>query len=180
MRHSNVKYIVVSFVLLMSQLTFAQSYNTLLGARFGDDIGISVAQRVGNHTTLQLNHETGFNSSSPATSAYFVKHTPVLSRRLNVFAGIGAFAQFNSSQTDLPSVNTYGPSGTLGAEFTVGRLNIAADWSPNLNINNAVNNRFSSSTGITVRYVLMRRKSKVKSWREKMSNKYFKRKNKKK
>ncbi len=180
MRSNLNNIIVVGLFLLISVLTIdAQSYNSILGVRFGDDIAISAAQRVSNHTTVQLNHEVGFRNASPQTSAYFIKHTPILTRRLNVFAGVGAFVKLNNGINDAPTmVNTYGPSGTLGAEFTIGRLNFAADWSPTLNINKDDPSKFNASTGISLRYVIIKRKSKIKSWREKMSDKYFKKKKK--
>ena len=80
--------------------------------------------------------------------------------------GGGAHMQSTRSANDVPSSLRFGPSGTLGLDFTVGRLNIAADWSPNLNIASNGGKRFSASSGVILRYVIYPRKSKFKSWRQ--------------
>lgn len=152
------------FVLLSFSL-LGQKYNTSAGVRLSNDFGISISQRIAKKHTIELLHQDGFFSNSPRmTSLTVKKHYGLLTRRFNVFLGAGGFMSGSSEDYyDEPLTNNYGIAMIAGAEMTIGRLNISADYSPNYALKqDADGPRFISSSGISLKYVLIKRKRKRK------------------
>lgn len=132
----------------------AQRYSTAIGVRISGEYGLNIAQKINDNNTLQLNHEGGFESGDKTTSLHYVRHRGIFGGGLNIFTGIGVNGYYRTSRTDLPSKYGLRPSATLGAEMTLGRINLAFDWAPTLNLASGVDNRFNATTGLTVRYII--------------------------
>lgn len=146
----------------------SQSYLTAAGFRVGKDVSISISQRIEKRTTIDLYHETGLVTSRSFTGLAYKKHVPILTKRLNFFGGAGPFYQFTpvTQTVDFPFEykQNYGLLLTGGIDFTVGRINIGYDIMPAFILagDSGPTRRFTSSSAITVRYVLVKQPSLLK------------------
>jgi hypothetical protein len=152
--------------------TFAQSYNTAIGMRFGDDLKFSINQRILSKTTLELNLSDGLFSDVKYASIMAKKHSPIISRRFNFYLGGGIYG--SSSTLDKVEdedfvYETHGLVGSMGAEFTLGRINLSLDYAPQYAINKDYNGRrLTADSALSVRYVMWSRKSSMKKFFEKI------------
>lgn len=144
---------------VFSHVVSAQSYNNALGMRLGDDYGYSFTQRLLNHTTLELTHQDGLFSGKKRSTAILKQHTPLLTRRFNFFVGAGIHrTTYNTASDAIPIIST-GAAFTLGTEITIGRLSVSLDMSPTYHLSKTSPARFESSSGVSIRYVIWKRKS---------------------
>lgn len=149
----------------------AQSYNTAFGIRFGEDPAFSVTQRIANHTTADIIASDGLFSSHKFVSLQIRNHYPVITRRLNCFLGAGGFVKNKIQQSDEGAGKNllYGISGVIGAEFTIGRLNISLDYAPQYIIDKDFKGqKLMADSALSVKYVLWKRKSGFKKFFEKI------------
>ena len=170
-RRNKILGIVVLLLFFKMAIT-AQSYRTALGFRFGRSTMLSVSQRIAKKTTLDLYHESALYSDRMFTVLAAKKHLPLITKRLNVFIGVGPYHQYQSSVngSDIPVTDqhTGGLIGTAGIDFTIGRLNIGYDIMPVMHLVGGGNNPiFYTRSGITLRYVIIKQPSKVRSWLKK-------------
>ena len=145
----------------------SQKYNTLAGIRIGDDFGVSFAQRVANKTTIELNIQPGTFAGRDLVSVLAKQHYPLLSKRFNFFMGAGPyFRKTPSPYIDNPKSETSaGLALSFGGEITIGNLSIAADYLPLVTFNkNDSNQRFYTSSGLSLRYVMFGRESSTKKF----------------
>ena len=145
----------------------AQKYNTLAGIRIGDDFGISFAQRIANKNTVELNIQPGTFAGKTMYSALVKQHYSLITKRFNFFMGAGIYhRQFTIYNFESTKQNTStGLAFTFGAEFTIGRLSISTDYLPLVTIgNNNTNQRFYTTSGFSLRYVLVGRESSTKKF----------------
>lgn len=145
----------------------AQKYNTLAGVRIGDDFGISFAQRIANKTTIELNIQPGTFAGREMTSLLAKQHYPLLSKRFNFFMGGGIYTRkIPSTNIDVPNAqSSTGLALSFGAEITLGRLSIATDYLPMVTFGNPNDNqRFYTTSGLSLRYVLVGRESSTKKF----------------
>ncbi len=144
-----------------------QKYSTVGGIRIGDDFGFSFAQRVANKTTLELNLQPGTFTGKELYALLAKQHYPLLSKRLNFFAGAGVYSR-SLPITSIEPVKTQNTSGlalVLGAEFTIGKLNISTDYLPLVTLfNKDTNQRFQTTSGVSLRYVFVGRDSSTKKF----------------
>lgn len=145
----------------------AQKYNTVGGIRIGDDFGFSFAQRVANKTTLELNLQPGTFTGRELYAMLAKQHYPLLSKRLNFFVGAGIYArnlpvdQLDTEKDQLTS----GLALVLGAEVTFGKLSISTDYLPLVTLfKNDTNQRFQTTSGVSLRYVFVGRDSSTKKF----------------
>ncbi|HMP28681.1 MAG TPA: hypothetical protein PKD85_03725 [Saprospiraceae bacterium] len=157
------KFLFACFVFFISNTTWAQSYNGVVGLRANGDIGISAAAQILNRQTVQLEHQSGLFSPINQTSLMYKKHYPVLTRRFNVSVGGGAIFRGEEQGTERSAINTTPALGlTFGGEFTVGKVNITYDYMPGMYLGNVSGPQFFSNAGIGVRYVVWERESATK------------------
>jgi hypothetical protein len=146
----------------------AQKYNTVGGIRLGDDFGFSFAQRVANKTTLELNIQPGTFTGKELYVALAKQHYGLLfSKRLNFFAGAGIYSRnLPISQSDMVKDQlTSGLALVLGAEVTFGKLSISTDYLPLVTLfKNDTNQRFQTTSGVSLRYVFVGRDSSTKKF----------------
>jgi hypothetical protein len=156
--------LVIVFILSLQALS-AQKYNTLAGIRIGDDFGISFAQRIANKNTVELNIQPGTFSGNQMTALLVKQHYSLLTKRFNFFMGAGFYQRkYSTLFTETSQVNnSLGLALSFGAEFTIGRLSIATDYLPLITINNQNSNqRFYTTSGLSLRYVIIGRESSTK------------------
>lgn len=138
-----------------------QKYNTLAGVRISDDISVMFAQRLLDKHTLEARIGTGITSAEQRYVLLMNRHYPLLSRRFNILLGAGGFYSHTGSLSETQHAHT-GVALNAGAELTLGRLSIAVDYQPLV----AVPQKSSApllqtSSGLSLRYVLVKRKSNV-------------------
>jgi len=161
------KYIVILFISLTATFLSAQKYNTLAGIRIGDDFGISFAQRVAKKTTVELNHQPGTFAGRQLTTIFAKQHYPLITKRINFFMGAGVYTRNVVEQTAEyeTAVRSNGLAMTFGAEISLGRLSISTDYQPLMTFNkNNVNQRFYTTSGLSLRYILVPRASSTKKF----------------
>jgi len=137
-------------------------------------MGIAVNQRLMKKSTLELLHQPGLFTPDAYTSLTYRRHLPILSRRINLFGGMGAAAYFPSEKStgDLFQTITPAFAATAGGEIVIGRIQVAYDWSPHLMMGQEYQTgRWRSSNAISVKYVLLKPKSALKCSKEKLLKK---------
>lgn len=136
----------------------AQSYNTAVGIRLGTEIGITIKQRVLDHTTFEGIIQNSLKKDATTFTILLEQHKKLISKRFNFYLGGGLHTSILNNVAD----QDLAPSGiTLiaGAEFTLGRLNLSWDYKPAINMWGGTSS-FDSQTAISLRYVFIKRKKK--------------------
>jgi hypothetical protein len=162
--------ITLSF-LLTGIFCFGQKYNTLGGIRIADDFGVSFAQRIANKNTLELNIQPGTFTGREVNSLLIKQHYSLLTKRFNFFMGAGVYnLKGPISKTDIAqSQSSFGMALSFGAELTLGRLSVSTDYFPLVTINKSdTNQRFYTTSGISLRYVLVGRESETSKFFKKL------------
>ncbi|MCB0571526.1 MAG: hypothetical protein KDC66_17265 [Phaeodactylibacter sp.] len=146
-------------ILFLPLLLAAQSYNTALGIRLGTDWGFTVQQRVGKLTTVEGIVQASRQREEAMVSLLGEQHFPLISRRLNIYAGGGPhFGWLNETIGDSGEKykNPFGITAIAGAELSLGRFNLSYDFKPAINISGG-QHTFYPQTGISLRYVIVKR-----------------------
>ncbi|MBK8373266.1 MAG: hypothetical protein IPL20_18405 [Saprospiraceae bacterium] len=164
---------VLYFVLFVCfpLLTTGQSYRTAAGFRFGNEIGLSISQRIFDKKTIDLYHAPSLFTDRSTTGLVMKQHYSMLTKRLNFFGGGGLYYQMKNglSTNDDPAYEQHSAGLALvaGIDFTIGKINIGYDMIPLYRLSgNDTGRRISSSSAISVRYVIVPQKSKLKKWFE--------------
>lgn len=163
----SLKHIILLFAVLVFTSAYSQKYNTIGGVRIGDDFGISFAQRIANKTTVELNLQPGTFVGKQMSAVLVKQHYPLLTKRLNFFMGGGLYSRKTPQvQTDVPQAHrSSGLALSFGAEITLGRLSISTDYLPLVTFsNNGSNQRFYTTSGVSLRYVFVERESSTKKF----------------
>lgn len=155
-------------LVLISSLAIAQSYNTTFGLRVGTDWGFTAKQRILSHTTLEGIFQSSLEREEIMLTALTEQHFRLLTRRFNVYLGGGFHKGWRTSEIEYDDAgnaindykNPFGMTVVFGAEITLGRLNISYDFKPAMNVSGGAQ-RFYYQTGVSLRYVLLKRKWKV-------------------
>lgn len=152
--------VFILFSLLSISKVDAQSYDSALGIRFGSDFGITAVQRFAKRSTAELIYEDGLFDSNRNVQVLVKQHLPLISKRFNFYTGLGLGYIWHLDRDDNIVEKSAIIPITLGAELTFGRLNIAADFQPVFLFNKFNDNRVIRSSGVSLRYVLIKRKKK--------------------
>lgn len=163
----------LSFLALMTFITLnGQKYNTTGGIRVGDDFGISAVQRIADKSTIDLTYQPGTFAGNKLLLLTANQHYPLITKRFNFFIGGGYYYKSHENllqtqpQTDVvtqPDAFS-GIAFNLGAELTLGKLTIAADYVPLVHFGQNTYRRFYSTSGLSMRYVFVERESKTKKF----------------
>jgi hypothetical protein len=146
---------------------FSQKYNTLGGIRVGDDFGISFSQRIANKNTIEIFHQPGTFAGQELTCLLVKQHYPLLTKRFNFFIGAGAYTRryYPAFEDEPPTERKNGIAFSLGAEISLGRLSIATDFIPLATFSRSESNRrFSTTSGFSLRYIIVPRSSGFKKF----------------
>ncbi|RMF04539.1 MAG: hypothetical protein D6772_00445 [Bacteroidetes bacterium] len=157
--------------LLLSLALSAQSYDLAAGVRLGTDLGLSVKLRLpplDENFTLEAILQTSLEREEGLFSLLAAQHFPLITRRLNLYAGAGFHLGWLENDPDrLPEV--VAPAGISligGAELNFKRINISTDFKPAINVRGG-EKRFYSQTAVTLRYQMFDRYDIWESPREK-------------
>ena len=171
-----MKNLIILFILLTSCFSLsAQSYTTTAGMRLGTEWGLTVQQRVAKKTTVEGILQSSLQREEFTVTVLAEQHYPLISRRLNFYAGAGIHKGWSTAQDEVEYQDPFGLSLVTGMEFTLGRLNLSYDFKPAVNIHGGENG-FYSQTAISMRYVLVKgkvfnKKMKAKKKRQKQKDK---------
>lgn len=153
-------FILLNIVALQTDIK-AQSYRTALGVRVGSDFGLSLNQSIWKRLTCEgiyispFNNELINGNNNNKVLLLVKRHQSILSKRFNVFAGIG----YGRSYSSIIDVRHNLLPIQVGAEMTIGRFNFSLDYLPLVSFGQ--NEEASGNNlGFSVRYVLLKRKKK--------------------
>ena len=174
-----LKYWLLFSLLGCGQLIHAQSYFTAVGVRLGNTIGLTVNQRLQKKWSAEGILQNDLNGTI-AVSAIAKRHTAILARGLNIYVGTGPQLRFSSQEDNSePSINSLEESSDnnstvtnvgldilLGAELSLGRINVSLDAKPLILIGSS--DFFQPEGAFSARYVLFKTsKAQKKRWRRK-------------
>lgn len=149
-------WIGLSFFLFSCFSAFAQQYNTAAGLRVGGAAGISLAQRIADHGTIEAFAVSGFRTGAFTVTILGRRHVPLITKRLNMFVG-GGFHKGWGYEDEGKKGNPFGIDGQAGLELTVKRMTVGVDFIPQLNLSGNVF-PFALRQSVTVRYIIDKRK----------------------
>ena len=157
------------FALLFAAATLsAQSYITAAGVRVNKGINFSVQQRILNKWTAEGIVHTSMASDELGITLLAERHHKILFKNLNLYYGAGPHFYFDqSANIGEGNFNTAvaGVSFIGGAELSLGRFNISADFKPELHLSGDTNFPLEwSGAAISVRYILIKPKKKRTFW----------------
>jgi len=162
--------IILLSSLFTTSVAVSQSYNTAAGIRIGSDFGITVAQRIAKRNTVELIYEDGLFEGNRNIDLLLKHHLPLISKSFNFYTGLGiGYASGFNAGSDL-RVGSLSVPAMLGAEITLGRFNIGADFQPTLLFKKIDDQRLVRSSGVSLRYVLIKRKKNKNKTKKKVNN----------
>ncbi len=150
---------ILVIALLFSGFVSAQSYNTAFGMRLGTDWGLTVKQRVSKLTTLEAIVQSSLQREEAMVTLLAEQHFPMITRRLNVYAGAGlhkGWIDGGDDETGAEYDDPFGLSLIGGAEMSLGRFNISYDFKPAINLTGG-EKTFYTQTAVSLRYVIVKR-----------------------
>ena len=167
-----------TFILLLIffvQHLGAQSYNNSLGLRMGTDWGMTFKQRVAKRITVEGILQSSLSREEVILTVMLEKHLNLLTRHLNIYWGGGIHKGWIDNVYEGNSVqDPFGMSFVLGAEFSIGRMNLSYDFKPAFNVVGG-ERRMYKQTGISARYILQKRKK--YGWEKKKNKRRKKKRN---
>jgi hypothetical protein len=144
--------------------SFAQRYQTAGGIRIDNHVGFTVQQYIKNDWTVEGILHAPFRSDEFGLTLLAEKHRKILFRGFNVYYGAGTHYYFESAaskQADVTTKNVFGLSFIGGAEASVGRFNIAADFKPEMHLAGDQVHPFEwNGAAISLRYIFKKRERK--------------------
>jgi len=167
----NTRFIFIPLFIFLYHSAFGQSYKTAAGIRLDNGINFTVQQHIVNGWTAEGILHTPLNSDELGLTLLAEKHQKIIFRGLNLYAGAGGHYYWqsaaNRTETDEVKDNVFGLSFIGGAELTLGRINLAFDWKPELHLAGDQVHPFEWTGGsISVRYIFAKReRKKVKDWK---------------
>jgi hypothetical protein len=159
------------FALLLSLPAFSQKYKTAAGVRFDNGFNLTVQQYITNGWTAEgILHTPMINSKDLGVTLLAEKHRKILFRGTNFYTGAGVhyYWQQNSvREADEINENVMGISGIAGMEFTLGRINLAVDWKPELHLTGGQARPFEwNGASVSLRYIIEKReRKKIRDWK---------------
>ncbi len=156
---------------LGSTPAFSQRYKTAAGIRFDNGFNLTAQQYITNGWTVEgILHTPLIASKDLGVTVLAEKHRKILFRGTNFYTGAGLhyYWQQNSvKDADEIHNNVMGLSGIAGLEFSVGRINLAVDWKPELHLSGDQARPFEwNGASVSLRYIIEKReRKKVKDWK---------------
>lgn len=154
-----ILFIVLLGCALQPSAVSAQSYSRAVGLRFsnGESLAFSYVERLGKKFTLEGILEAKTRSEFYKISLMPTFHQPLLTKHFNVYYGPGIHYGFYNLPSEFE--DPYGFSGLIGAELTIGRVNVSYDIKADVNIIGG-DRMVLPSTNIALRYAFPRKKKK--------------------
>ena len=166
-----IRFILPAFgLLLISAAASAQSYKTAAGIRVDNGLQLTVQQYITNGWTAEGILHSAVGSKDLGVTLLAEKHSKILFRATNVYFGAGGhyYWQNEPRRTETPVVNqnVYGLSFIGGAEVSLGRVNVAIDWKPELHLSESAQTFGWNGASVSVRYIFAKREhKKIKDWK---------------
>lgn len=149
---------ILLFLVFGTTMLTAQSYLTAGGLRLGTDWGLSLKQRVLEHTTVEGILQQSFQREEFMVTGLVAQHYPVIFDGLNFYFGGGLHKGWNHQPSTFENPdgfkNPFGLSLIGGLELTIGRLNLSYDYKPAINVYGG-ERTFYMQTGLSARYVFI-------------------------
>ncbi len=167
---TKTRFLLILTVALINNLAFGQSYKTAVGIRLDNGINLTAQQHIVDNWTVEGILHTPLRSEEIGVTLLGEHHRKILFRGLNLYAGGGAHYYWRSAanglENDAVANNVFGLTGIGGLEVTLGRLNFAFDWKPELHLSGDQVHPFEwTGASVSVRYVLAKReRKKIKDW----------------
>lgn len=157
-------------LLLISQTLSAQSYKTAAGIRIDNGVHLTVQQYITNGWTAEGIVHTAVGSPDLGLTLLAEKHSKILFRNLNVYFGAGGHYYWKNeprrTETDIVDQDVYGVSFIGGAEISLGRINLALDWKPELHLSESTQTFGWNGASVSARYIFAKReRRKVSDWK---------------
>lgn len=159
----------VALLLTLFNTLSAQSYKTAVGLRIDNGLSITAKQHIYRKWTGEGILHTGFNDQELGLTLLAEKHQKILFRGINLYWGAGGHIYQLVDNRDKYNPEKYtvsGLSGIGGAEISLGRINLAVDWKPELHLSGAGTDLFDwNGASISVRYIFVKRdRRSIKDW----------------
>ena len=162
--------ITLAFVVLLSLPAFSQKYKTAAGVRIDNGFNLTVQQYIKNGWTAEGILHTPLISNNLGLSLLAEKHHKIIFRGINFYTGAGMHYYWNTKDNREAGVvqnNVLGLSAIAGLEVTLGRINLAVDWKPELHLTGEQVHPFDwNGASISARYIIEKReRRKIKDWK---------------
>ncbi|MFN0174795.1 MAG: hypothetical protein ACKVU0_09130 [Saprospiraceae bacterium] len=159
------------FALFITTPAFAQKYKTAAGIRFDNGLNLTAQQYIKNGWTVEgILHTPLIASKDIGVTLLAEKHRKILFRGTNFYTGLGAHYYWQqNSVRDASELheNVMGLSGIAGLEVSLGRINLAVDWKPELHLSGDQSHPFEwNGASVSLRYIIEKReRKKIKDWK---------------
>ncbi|MEZ4908850.1 MAG: hypothetical protein R2771_14700 [Saprospiraceae bacterium] len=169
---------IILFVLLVFislNTAYSQKYDVAGGIRWGGDFGLTAVERVKDNITLEQNLIAENDISNYSLMLLGRYHRPLITSRFNWFVGGGLDFIRLKGDDERESKTTFGPVLQTGLELTIDRIVLDVSVEP-VFYNDNSDFKFKMGKAFSVKYIFIKKKSKV----NKKFSDIFKKKNKKK
>jgi len=172
-----MKRLLFSFVFLVLSISLtAQGYNVAAGLRMGTDWGITGKYRIEKRLSVEGILQSSFGNDGIILTALVEKHAPLITKRFNFYTGIGLHKGWNNNlEQEIIIKDPFGLTAIAGIEFNLGKTNISWDFKPAFNIIGGQRTMYTQ-TGVSLRYVFVKRPWFKKKKKKKFNWKFWKKK----
>ena len=168
--NENSVFYLFGICMLFPSFLFSQSYSTTAGLRFGNHLGLTVNQWVGDKLTGEAIIETNLEDAGRA-HLLIRKHSSILWKRVNLYAGAGPHVGWGQKASDAleddPTQTVWGVTGVLGLELTLFHLNVSFDYLPVYQQGQENVKGYKHGGALSVRYVIEQANNKKRRKRKK-------------
>ena len=143
-----------------STAAFSQTYKTAGGFRVSDGLDLTLQQYITNGWTAEGILHTSIFSKDLGFTVLAEKHHKLLFRNLNVYYGPGFhyYAESDASRGDGLVTNVAGLSLIGGMEASLGRINLAVDFKPEIHLAGDQVHPFEwNGVALSARYIFAKR-----------------------
>ncbi|MBX2817184.1 MAG: hypothetical protein KTR24_14345 [Saprospiraceae bacterium] len=151
-------------LLLWTGSIHAQAYFTAGGIRMGPSWGITVQQRILERVTGEFVLSQSLANKESSIYLMGKLHNSLVTKHANLFVGGGIHRSWNRAATEEKKrMDGGGMAAVVGAELTIGKVNISWDYRPRLDLTSGATRFFSAESALYIRYILIKKLSKKKS-----------------
>jgi hypothetical protein len=165
-----IRTVLAIFLLFQFAAAYGQKYKTAGGIRIDNGVHLTVQQYLTDGWTLEGILHTSIGSDDLGLTLLGEKHHKIIFRGTNLYTGAGFhYYGLNRNPRDQDAVvekNVAGLSFIGGVEMSVGRINFAIDWKPELHLTGEVHPFDWNGASLSVRYIFAKReRKKIKDWK---------------
>lgn len=161
--------LAVLLIVCAAKIATAQSYVTAGGMRLGTDWGLTLQQRIAEHTTIEGILQKSFQRDEVMVTGLVERHYKLLFNGLNLYMGAGLHKGWNNQPSTMENPegfkNPFGITGIGGLELSIARLNLSYDFKPAINLVGGEQTVYVQ-TGLSLRYIFYSNRDLRKKERE--------------